>query len=213
MTETTVPPVTGRPTKPTPLQTLTQIDLDGIQDLAGARRAIGLLFNLVEDLQATVRELQAENQRLRDENNRLKGEQGKPDIKANKPPNHQLPAIIRRKPNGISRRPGTRAQSVTASSSTVKRLSPWIVPVCPPMPSSRGTKTLWCKTCGSRRTTSCSTKRSTTQPAPARRTWRRCRRATAASSGPASKPWRWSSTMPAMWPSPNCWTFSATSAC
>lgn len=86
MTETTVPPVTGRPTKPTPLQTLTQIDLDGIQDLAGARRAIGLLFNLVEDLQATVRELQAENQRLRDENNRLKGEQGKPDIKANKPP-------------------------------------------------------------------------------------------------------------------------------
>ena len=81
-----------------------------------------------------VRELQAENQRLRDENNRLKGEQGKPDIKANKPPNHQLPAIIRRKPNGISRRPGTRAQSVTASSSTVKRLSPWIVPVCPRMP-------------------------------------------------------------------------------
>jgi len=63
-----------------------QIDLDSIQDVAAARRAIVLLFNLVEELQTTIRELQAENQRLRDENNRLKGEQGKPNIKANKPP-------------------------------------------------------------------------------------------------------------------------------
>jgi len=63
-----------------------QIDLDSIQDVAAARRAIDLLFNLVEELQTTIRALQAENQRLRDENNRLKGEQGKPHIKANKPP-------------------------------------------------------------------------------------------------------------------------------
>jgi regulator of replication initiation timing len=68
------------------LQLLAQLDLDSIQDLAGARRAIAQLFNLVEDLQTTVRELQTENQRLRDENNRLKGEHGKPDIKANTPP-------------------------------------------------------------------------------------------------------------------------------
>ena len=68
---------------------LEQIDLDQIQDVAQAKRAIVLLFNLVEDLQVTIRELQAENQRLRDENNRLKGEQGKPNFKPNrrgKPP-------------------------------------------------------------------------------------------------------------------------------
>jgi hypothetical protein len=63
-----------------------QIDLNSIQDIAGARRAIVLLFNLIEDQQATIRQLQVENQQLRDENNRLKGEQGKPDIKPNKPP-------------------------------------------------------------------------------------------------------------------------------
>ena len=63
-----------------------QIDLNSIQDVAGARQAIVLLFNLIEDQQATIRDLQAENQRLRDENNRLKGEHGKPDIKRNKPP-------------------------------------------------------------------------------------------------------------------------------
>ena len=64
---------------------LEQIDLNSIQDVDAARRAIVLLFNLVEDLQVTIRELQAENQRLRDENNRLKGEQGKPNFKANRP--------------------------------------------------------------------------------------------------------------------------------
>ena len=60
-----------------------QIDLNQIHD-EQAKRAIVLLFNLIEDLQATVRQLQEENQRLRDENNRLKGEQGKPNIKPNK---------------------------------------------------------------------------------------------------------------------------------
>lgn len=69
---------------------LEQIDLNSIQDVDAARRAIVLLFNLVEDLQVTIRELQAENQHLRDENNRLKGEQGQPNFKANRPP--QAPA-------------------------------------------------------------------------------------------------------------------------
>ena len=61
-----------------------QLDLDQIQDVAQAKRAIVGLLNLVEDLQATVRELQGDVQRLRDEINRLKGEQGKPDIKPNR---------------------------------------------------------------------------------------------------------------------------------
>ena len=85
MTEPTAPPATGSPAVTTLLKVLAQIDLDSIQDLAGARCAIVQLFNLTEDLQTTIRQLQEENQRLRDENNRLKGEQGKPDIQANKP--------------------------------------------------------------------------------------------------------------------------------
>jgi hypothetical protein len=64
---------------------LENVDPNEIQDLEGARQAIVLLLNLVEDLVAENRGLQEENQRLRDEINRLKGEQGKPDIKANKP--------------------------------------------------------------------------------------------------------------------------------
>ena len=86
MTEPTTTPAIASPAMTTPLKVLAQIDLDGIQDLGGARRAIVQLFNLTEDLQTTLRQLQDENQRLRDENNRLKGEQGKPDIKPNKPP-------------------------------------------------------------------------------------------------------------------------------
>ena len=83
-----------------------QLDLDQIQDVAQAKRAIVGLLNLVEELQTTVRALQIEVQRLRDENNRLKGEQGKPDIKPNrrsKAPgtdqNHSSEAE-RRKPQG-----------------------------------------------------------------------------------------------------------------
>jgi hypothetical protein len=61
------------------------IDPNEIQDIEGARQAIVLLLDLVEELMADNRALRDENQRLRDEINRLKGEQGKPDIKANKP--------------------------------------------------------------------------------------------------------------------------------
>ena len=64
---------------------LAGIDLNNIQDVERARQAIVQLFNLIEDLQATIRQLQTENQRLRDENNRLKGEQGQPQIKPNQP--------------------------------------------------------------------------------------------------------------------------------
>ena len=63
---------------------LEHIDLDQIQEVEQAKRAIVMLFNLVEDLQTTVRQLQTEVQRLRDENKRLKGEQGKPNLKPNK---------------------------------------------------------------------------------------------------------------------------------
>ena len=61
-----------------------QLDLEQIQDVAQAKRAIVGLLNLVEDLQATVHALQGEVQRLCDEINHLKGEQGKPDIKPNR---------------------------------------------------------------------------------------------------------------------------------
>jgi hypothetical protein len=56
-----------------------------IQDVEGARQAIVLLMNLVEELKQENIAQRADIQRLRDENNRLKGEQGKPDIKPSKP--------------------------------------------------------------------------------------------------------------------------------
>jgi regulator of replication initiation timing len=59
---------------------LEDVDPTGITDLAEARRVLGRVLNLVEELHAKVATLTAENQRLRDENNRLKGEQGKPRI-------------------------------------------------------------------------------------------------------------------------------------
>lgn len=57
---------------------------DQIQDLDAARRAILLLLNLIEDLEAENRALREDNQCLRDEINRLKGVTPKPEIKANR---------------------------------------------------------------------------------------------------------------------------------
>lgn len=57
-----------------------------IQDVKGARQAIVLLLNLVEELKQETLTQRAEIQRLRDEINRLKGEQAKPDIKPNRKP-------------------------------------------------------------------------------------------------------------------------------
>ena len=59
---------------------LENIDPNEIQDLEGARQAIVLLLNLVEELMAENRAFQEKNQRLQDEINRLKGEQWKPYI-------------------------------------------------------------------------------------------------------------------------------------
>jgi hypothetical protein len=59
-------------------------DPEQIQDLAGARQAIVLLLNLVEEVKQENDRLRVTVQQLRDEINRLKGEQGKPDIKPNK---------------------------------------------------------------------------------------------------------------------------------
>jgi hypothetical protein len=63
---------------------LTGFDPNQIQDLDGARQAIGLLLNLVEELKSENDALRAENQKLRDEINRLQGEQGQPAVKSSK---------------------------------------------------------------------------------------------------------------------------------
>ena len=55
-----------------------------INDLEGARQAIGHLLNLVEEMKAENQKLRIEIQDLRDEISRLKGEQGKPNVKANR---------------------------------------------------------------------------------------------------------------------------------
>jgi hypothetical protein len=57
-------------------------DPNQITNLEGARQAIKLLLNLVEELKQENERLRIEVQQLGDEINRLKGEQGKPDIKA-----------------------------------------------------------------------------------------------------------------------------------
>lgn len=63
---------------------LTGFDPKQIQDLDGARQAIGLLLNLVEELKSENDALRDEVQKLRDEVNRLQGEQGKPAVKPSK---------------------------------------------------------------------------------------------------------------------------------
>ena len=63
---------------------LTNFNPQQIQDLKGARQAITLVLNLVEEIKKENDELQKTIQQLRDEINRLKGEQGKPDIKPSK---------------------------------------------------------------------------------------------------------------------------------
>lgn len=57
---------------------------DQIQDLDAARRALLLLLNLIEDLEAENRALREDNQRQREEIHRLKGVTPKPEIKANR---------------------------------------------------------------------------------------------------------------------------------
>ena len=60
---------------------LPDLNPEQITNLDGARQAITLLLNLVEELKQENGRLRLEGQQLRDEINRLKGEQGKPNIK------------------------------------------------------------------------------------------------------------------------------------
>jgi regulator of replication initiation timing len=61
-----------------------QLNPQEIKDLEGARQAIGLLLNLVEEVKQENQRLREENQKMRDEINRLKGEQGKPKVKGSR---------------------------------------------------------------------------------------------------------------------------------
>ncbi|MCB9128923.1 MAG: hypothetical protein H6638_13560 [Ardenticatenales bacterium] len=63
---------------------LEQLNLDAIDDLAGAQQALRLVLNLVEELKQENQALREQVQQLRDEIARLKGEQGRPAIKGNK---------------------------------------------------------------------------------------------------------------------------------
>ena len=63
---------------------LSGFDPKQIQDLNGARQAIVMLLNLVEELKSENDALRQEVQKLRDEVNWLQGEQGKPSVKPNK---------------------------------------------------------------------------------------------------------------------------------
>ena len=63
---------------------LAELNPQAINDLEGARQAIVLLLNLVEELKQENQVLREENQGQRDEINRLKGEQGKPKVKASR---------------------------------------------------------------------------------------------------------------------------------
>lgn len=59
---------------------LEDLDLTDLQDPVAARRLVGRLLNLVEQLSADLAAVKAEKQHLQDELNRLKGEQAKPRI-------------------------------------------------------------------------------------------------------------------------------------
>src|SRR6266571_4104785 len=154
---------------------LEDLDLNSIAD-DRARELVRQLLNLLEDVMADLRVAQAENQRLRDEINRLKGEQG-------------------RNTNGVNPRGGRKAARWTVFPSTGNRSCRSIQTVCRRMPSSRGTRTWWCRTSSSVPTMSCSIKRSFTPRRSIRRIWRICPKATMASSDLGSRAWRWCSTM------------------
>lgn len=83
-----------------------------IQDLAGARQAIGMLLNVVEELSRENAALGQEVQDLRDEVNRLQGEQGQPQIKPSKKKgaDHSSEKERRRQPKG--RRKGSKVDRI-----------------------------------------------------------------------------------------------------
>jgi len=95
-----------------------------IQDVAGARKAVVLLLNIVEELKQENIAQRAEIQRLRDENNRLKGEQGKPDIKPNKksPSDHSSEKERREKRSPVKRKKRKKIAEVTINREEVVKV-------------------------------------------------------------------------------------------
>lgn len=101
-----------------------------IQDVEGARQAIVLLLNLVEELKQDNIAYRAEVQRLRDEINRLKGEQGKPDIKPNKkqPIDHSSEKERRQAKPPRKRRKRKKAAEVKIDREEIVKIDPSQLP-------------------------------------------------------------------------------------
>ena len=95
-----------------------------IQDVEGARKAVVLLLNLVEELKQENIAQRAEIQRLRDENNRLKGEQGKPDIKPNKKSlsDHSSEKERREKRSPVKRKKRKKVAEVTINRNEIAKV-------------------------------------------------------------------------------------------
>ena len=190
-----------------------QHDLDQIQDVAQAKRAIVGLLNLVEDLQDTVRELQGEVQRLRDEINRLKGEQGEPDIKPNRrgkqpgPGTDHSSEAERRKPQAWQKGSKLAKGKIDREEVlTVDRVQ------LPADAEFKGYEDSIVQDVVIHTDNVLYHKEKYYSPRGGGRIWRSCRRAIVGNSGRVSKRWLWCSILPATWRSRRSWSSSPTSA-
>lgn len=107
---------------------LTGFDPKQIQDLDGARQAIVMLLNLVEELKSENEALREEGQRLRDENNRLKGEQGQPDVKPGKKPQQGDHSSEQERRRSRTWRKGSKVDQVKIDREEVLKIDPEQLP-------------------------------------------------------------------------------------
>jgi hypothetical protein len=101
-----------------------------IQDVEGARKAVVLLLNLIEELKQENIVQRTAIQHLRDENNRLKGEQGKPDIKPNKKTSsdHSSEKERREKRSPVKRKKRKKVAEVTIDRDEIVKVDEELLP-------------------------------------------------------------------------------------